>query len=184
MPNALRIIVPGGIYHIWTHGSDERPLFLFDDDRRMFLALLGNVVRSHELTCIAWCLMSNHHHLVVQTPHEGLPSAFQELHGCYSRAFNKIHGRSAHLFRNRYGSRLVESDADLLGVCRYVAYNPVEAGLCREPADWPWSSYRASVGIDSPLPFLADDAIGDALGGGDWRERYRRFVEALPFVAV
>lgn len=185
MPNPLRVIVPGGIYHIWTHGSDERPLFVYDDDRRMFLALLANVVKAHDLTCIAWCQMTNHHHLVIQTPDESLPTALQELHGCYSCAFNRSHGRSAHLFRNRYGSRLIESDEDLLGACRYVAHNPCEAGMCRDPADWPWSSYRVSIGREPPPPFLADDAIGDALGGGEgWRDRYTRFVEGLPFAAL
>lgn len=180
MARPPRVIVPDGIYHVWTRGSDRRLLFVLDADRRRFLARLEAALRTYQLACIAYCLMGNHYHVVVQTPDERLSRALQELHTGYSREFNQIHERSAHLFRNRFGARLVESDSDLLGVCRYLAYNPVEAGFCEEPVDWPWGSYRASVGVDPPPPFLVESPLRDAVGGGaGWRERYREFVESV-----
>lgn len=183
MPRPPRILVPDGIYHVYTRGSDRKPLFLFDWHRLLFLERLAKIFERHELGCIAYCLMGNHYHAIVKTPDARLSCALQQLHTQYSRDFNRSEGRSAHLFRQRFRSRLIEGDADLLGACAYLAHNPVEAGLCGNPGDWPWSSYRASAGYQPTPAFLTDDAVGDAIGGGsDWRARYRDFIERRPFL--
>jgi len=179
VPRPPRLFIPNGIYHVASRGSDRRPLFLYDGDRKVFLERLGRVVEGYELLCLAYCLMGNHYHLIVQTPDARLSVALRELNGGYSRQFNYTHGHSAHLFRNRFLAHLVDDEAYLLTACRYVAHNPVRAGLCGEPSDWPWSSYRFSVGLDLAPRFLNEALLRDAVGGGvNWRGRYREFVES------
>lgn len=179
MARSIRLFVPNGIYHVASRGSDRRPLFVFDSDRQSFLDRLARIVERHELRCLAYCLMGNHYHLIVQTPDARLSAALKELNGGYSRRFNHVHGRSAHLFRNRFLAQLVDGERYLLAACRYVAYNPVRAGFCVEPSEWPWSSYCASAGIDPVPSFLNETMLRDIFGGGrEWRARYRDFVES------
>ncbi|MGD0167040.1 MAG: transposase [Gaiellaceae bacterium] len=183
MPRPPRIFVPGGFYHVASRGNNKRALFLYDEDRRAFLRRLGLIVERFELRCLAYCLMGNHYHLIVQTPDSRLSKAVRDLNGAYSRDFNQRHGYVAHLFGNRFAARLIDSESHLLMACRYVAHNPVKAGLCREPSEWPWSSYRASAGIDHLPSFLNDSALGDAFGPGSrWRARYRNFVDLAEVV--
>ena len=106
-----------------------------------------------------------------------MSKALQQLHTWYSRLHNKLHERSAHLFRAHCFSREIESDEDLLGVSRYLAWNAVEAGLAENPFDWPWSSARAAAGFAPPGIELDTEPLRAALGGeSDWRRRYRAFI--------
>jgi putative transposase len=178
MSRPRRIFVPDGVYHVASRGSNRGPIFGDDRDRELFLERLETVFSWYRLPCLAYCLMGNHYHLIVQTPDQRLSKAMQEMNGGYSALFNSVHGRSAHLFRNRFMAQLIDSDSYLLTACRYVAHNPVRAGLCEEPAAWRWSSYRATVGIDRVPRFLDERLISGVIGGGDsWRNRYREFVE-------
>jgi hypothetical protein len=99
--------------------------------------------------------MGNHFHLVVQLPHLGLSEGMQLLNSGYAVRTNSRYKRTGHLVRNRFYSQQVETEAHLLKLCRYVVLNPVRAGLCLWPADWPWSSYRATVGLEPAHPFLS-----------------------------
>jgi REP-associated tyrosine transposase len=176
----LRIFVPDGIYHIASRGSDRKPLFDSEQDRELFVKHLGRMIERFQLPCLAYCLMGNHYHLIVQTPDARLSAALQELNGGYSKCFNRAHDRSAHLFRNRFLAQLIDSDSYLLTAYRYLAHNPVRAGLCDELSGWPWSSYRASIGIEPSPPVLLSESTLRGLFGGDgrWRDRYRAFVES------
>jgi REP element-mobilizing transposase RayT len=176
MPRPPRQFVPGGIYHIAAHGSDRRSLFLFDSDRTAFLNRLARVVERHELNCVAYCLMGTHYHLIVQVPDDRISRALQELHGGHARHFNRIHGHTAHLFRHRFLARLIDGDPYLLMACRYLAYNPVRAGLCGDPDDWPWASHRATAGLEPAPHFLSEGCLREAFGGTNWRSRYREFI--------
>ena len=146
MARPLRIEFPGALYHLTARGNARQAIFLDDGDRRGFLDLLGRTCKRLEWRCWAWCLMTNHYHLVVETPQANLGRGMRQLNGVYSQAFNRIHGRVGHLFQGRYKAILVEREAHLLEVCRYVVRNPVRAGLVAEPGAWPWSSYRATAG--------------------------------------
>jgi REP element-mobilizing transposase RayT len=139
-----------GIYHVGSHGSDLRHLFLDDNDRVTFLERLALIVARFELALAAYTLMGNHYHLLVATPDARLSQAIQQLHGWYARRHNKSHSRGAHLFRAHFFAREIRSDDDLLSTCRYVAHNPVAAGLCETPFDWPWSSVAATAGLAPP----------------------------------
>jgi putative transposase len=159
MGRPLRIEVPGGTYHVTSRGSNRQDIVWADTDAWLFLRLLGIVTVKHAWTVLAYCLMTNHHHLVLRIADGGLSSGMQWLNGSYSRITNEQHGRSAHLFRNRFTSRLIESEAHLLAACRYVVLNPVAAGLCVDPAEWPWSSYRATAGLEPRPAFLTDGEL-------------------------
>jgi putative transposase len=173
-----RIEVPHGTYHLTSRGSNRGPIYVRQIDQRLFLRLLGIVVEKYGWLVLAYCLLTNHYHLVIQIGETGLSGGMQWLNGGFSRISNRWHAREMHLFRNRFASRLIESDAHLLAACRYVVLNPVEAGLCSRPEEWPWSSYRATVGLE-PCPAWLAEAELLALFSSSWeiaRRRYREFV--------
>jgi putative transposase len=168
-----------GIYHVACQASDTRFLFLDDLDREIFLDALAAVRDRYELGLVTYTLMGNHYHLVVSIPDARFSAALQRLHTWYSRRHNKRHQREAHLFRAHFFARQVTSDEDLLRACRYVARNPVEAGLVSQPLDWPWGGARANAGLEGPRIPLDDEPLRAALGGGlDWRTRYAELLEA------
>lgn len=166
---------------MYARGSNRQAIFIFDSDRTDFLDCLDHVLRRSNLSCIAYCLMSNHYHLVLETRDGALSPALQALNGRYANRFNRRYGRDAHLFRNRFGAVLQECDTQLVWTLRYTVMNPVEKGLCGSPEEWRWSSYRASVGID-PTPSFLD--LGRLLSiFGDMPEvamsRYRAAIDGI-----
>lgn len=174
-----RIQVPGAAYHVTARAVADRPLFRDDADRRRFLAILHEVVERQDWACHAFCLMTTHYHLLVRTPSPNLATGMQRLNAHYARGSNDRHGWTGHVFGSRYHAGLIERDSHLLEVTRYVALNPVRAGLCRVPADWRWSSYRAILGLDARPSFLTVGWVLAHFGsnGERARDRFRRFVE-------
>lgn len=167
-----------GLFHLCSHASDTRHLFLSDNDCRNFLDRLAATVERFELRIVAYVLLGTHYHAVFFTPDARISTALQQLHTGYSRWHNRRRGRRAHLFRAHPFARQIESDDDLVGVCRYLAYNPVEAGLARTPFAWPWSSAAASAGLRDACVPLDDGPLRGAFGGRpDWRRRYRGFLD-------
>jgi putative transposase len=108
--------------------------------------------------------MSNHVHLLVELRKPTLSTGMQYLNSAYARAFNKRHGYSGHAFEARFHSSLVASERHLAATLRYIALNPVAAGLCMDPAQWRWSSYRATAGLETPPAFLATDRVRALFG--------------------
>jgi putative transposase len=159
MPRACREEVPGGIFHIATRSVFERMAFENVDDREDFLRVLGKVVELCDWRCKSYCLMGTHYHLIVETPKPNLSVGMQFLNSRYAQRFNLRHGRRGHLFGERFYSLLIETDRHLLAALRYVARNPVEAGLCEQPADWRWSSFRSLVGLEPALRLLDVDGV-------------------------
>lgn len=154
MPRTPREFVENGIYHVYARGSNRQAIFELDADRIDFLRCLTKVVERHELSCLAYCLMTNHYHLLVRTPERGLSNAMKELNGRYALRFNRRYERDAHLFKNRFGAVLQETQDQFTWSVRYIARNPLEKRLCARPEEWRWSSHRAVVGLDDPPPFL------------------------------
>lgn len=110
------------------------------------MTILGRVVATHEWTCHAFCLMTTHYHLIVETERSRLSRGMQVLNGRYAQLFNERHDRDGHLFRARYSVYVVDDEAGLEASCLYVLENPVRAGLCEKPSEWPWSGCPALSG--------------------------------------
>ena len=138
-------------------GNRKQEIFLADRDMTTFLAVLSKVASASRWRCHAYCLMPNHYHLVVETPEANLSAGTHRLNSVYARRFNQRHGFEGHVFQRRFYSVLVEGTSHLIELSRYLALNPVRAGLCGHPGEWQWSSYRAMTGAATPARFLATD---------------------------
>jgi REP element-mobilizing transposase RayT len=143
MPRPPRLVYAGATYHVTTRGNNREPIFQDDTDRWAYLARLARVVREGSAVVLAFVLMPNHVHVVLQTREANLPALLHRLQGPYARFYNRRHGRRNHLFGQRYGSRPITTDAHLLESTRYIHRNPVRAGLVDRPQDYPWSSLSA-----------------------------------------
>jgi putative transposase len=167
----------GAIVHVYARGNRRQRIYVDDVDRHSYLDLLGHVVVRQAWRCFAYCLMRNHVHLLVQTSEPNLAAGVQRLHGLHAQAFNRRHRHSGHLFQGRYAAVPVRRDNQLLTVMRYIALNPVEAGVCDEAAEWRWGSHAAIVGGTAPS-WLDVPGVLAYFGadGGDPRRRYAEFV--------
>ncbi len=144
-----------GTFHVWTHCVWAVPHLYRDDlDRWDFLRTLAGVTARSGWTCIEYCLMTSHYHLIVDVADGILPVAMQALNLPYARNYNRRYGLRGHVQHRRYGSRRLVDDDALLGAFAYVANNPVEAGLCATPAEWPWSSYGGTIGVAQLASFV------------------------------
>jgi REP-associated tyrosine transposase len=146
MTRPLRVEFPGGVYHVTSRGDGRDDIFIDDDDRQRFLDLLGHTIERFGWRCHAYCLMTNHYHLLIETPKPNLARGMRHLNGVYTQRFNRRHGRVGHVFQGRYKAIVVQKDAHLLALCRYVVLNPVRARLVKRAGEWLWSSYRATAG--------------------------------------
>jgi len=154
MVRPLRVLVNDGSYHVTSKGVGGRRIFASDHDRSEFLDVLGETIMRFGWRCLSYCLMDNHFHLLAQTPQPNLSRGMQQLKSRYAQAFNQRHGREGPLFAGRFKARLIQKDAHLLEVFRYIALNPVRAGLCTEPSAWAWSAHAAIAGCDEQARFL------------------------------
>lgn len=165
-----------------TRGNGGIEIFADDIDRLRFLAVLRAEFARAGWRCLAWCLMDNHYHLLIETPQANLADGMRRINGGYAAMFNRRHGAKGHLFGDRYHSVHVIRDEHLLEAARYIACNPVRAGLCRRPEEWEWSSHVAALGEELPLG-PAVDRLLDFFGSVRAKARalYRAFVaDAVP----
>lgn len=150
MARPLRIEYPGAVYHVTSRGNEKKAVFKDDTDRHHFLNTLQHVNKRYNWLCHAYCLMTNHYHLLIETPDGNLALGMRQLNGVYTQLFNKRHSRAGHLFQGRYKAILIQKDSHLLEVCRYVVLNPVRARMVETPDDYAWSSYLATAGREKP----------------------------------
>lgn len=146
MPRRPRSDLPDGTYHVTARGTGGIHVFVDDIDRGYFSRLLWQAVDMFGLRVHAWCALGTHFHMVAESRQEHLSSGLHRLNGLYAQRFNHRHRRRGHLFEERFSARLIESEAHLHRAIQYVLENPVAAGLCREPQDWPWSWPRDRFG--------------------------------------
>jgi REP element-mobilizing transposase RayT len=166
------------VYHITARGNRRQAIYVDDTDRAIWLSMTAACLGRYRWRCHGYCLLTNHFHLLVTTLAPTIGAGMDWLNGRYAQAFNRRHGYSGHLFEGRYGSVLVENDRHLLELSRYIALNPVRAGLCSDPADWPWSSYSAAAGLAAVPPFLESGWLIRMFADAPLRsqERFRTFV--------
>jgi len=174
MARPLRLDYPGALWHVTTRGNARQPIFLDDGDRRSFLTVLGRVAETFRWLVYAWVLMENHYHLVVETLEGTLSRGMRQLNGVYTQRFNTRHSRVGHLLQGRFKSILVEREAHLLELVRYVMLNPVRAGLVGHPRDHRWSSYRALIGSEPAPSWLGRSSLLAHFGDHDVRRAERQ----------
>jgi putative transposase len=164
------------IYHLTSRGNRREAIYRTRRDAQAFLDMLDAVVVREQWLCHAYCLMPNHYHLLVETPLANLSSGMHRLNRRYARWFNIQRGYTGHLFERRFQSVLVETDGHLLESLRYIILNPVRAGLCLDPGQWKWSSYRDLL-LEEAITTVHRERVLGLFGAGDEaRERLARFV--------
>jgi putative transposase len=146
MPRKPRLHVPGGLYHVILRGNNRRRIFFANDDWQRWTALVAQGLERYECRIHAYCWMTNHVHMAIQINERPLGDLMRWLGTQYARTTNKRISRTGHLFERRHRAILVDADAYLLMLVRYIHYNPVRAGLVTDPAQYQWSSHRAYLG--------------------------------------
>jgi putative transposase len=181
MARPLRIEYPGAFYHVTSRGNDQKDIFKSRKDREKFLSYLRSSVERYGALIHVYCLMTNHYHLLMETPRGNLSEIMQHINGAYTTYFNVKRKRYGHLFQGRYKAILVEADEYAVELSRYIHLNPVRAGMVCEPLEHEWSSYRSYLGKGTGTEWLKTDFIFNYFD----RERiqasrkYTQFVEEL-----
>jgi REP element-mobilizing transposase RayT len=168
-----------GWFHVYTHCVWAVPAYFHDDlDRVAFLRILARVTSRFGWTCIGFCLMTSHYHLIVDVEDGVLPRALHRLNQSYSRGHNRRYALRGHAQHRRYGSRRLDGEAGLLSAFKYVMLNPVEAGLCKRPEQWRWSTYGDTVGPEQRFSFVDATAVLECFPrASDPQAALRRYVE-------
>ncbi len=159
MARPLRLEFSGALYHVTSRGNERKPIYLEESDFDLFLNVLSQVCQQHNWVIHAYCLMTNHYHLLVETPDANLSKGMRQLNGVYTQAVNRKHKRVGHLFQGRYKAILVDKDAYLLELSRYIVLNPIRAKMVDSLEEWPWNSWHCVMGLEASPEWLATDAL-------------------------
>jgi REP element-mobilizing transposase RayT len=179
---APRPLIENGTYHANSVGAGGIDIVRDAVDRERLLRVVAYVVLKRGWLLHAYCVMSNHYHLVFTTPEGDIDRGMHVINGFYAQTFNKRHARKGHLFGARYDARPIETLGHALNVAAYVPLNPCRAGLCELPEQWPWSSFAATVGLRRRPPYLDDAWLLDLFDDRDpdnARFLYRTFVTSI-----
>ena len=174
MSRPLRLELSGGLYHVTSRGNRREDIFVDDVDREAWLETLAQCCERYNWAIHAWCQMTNHYHLIVETAEGNLSAGMRQLNGVYTQKLNRRHARVGHVFQGRFKGILVERDSYLLELARYVVLNPVRAGMVKNVRQWTWSSYPAMVGTAPRPGWLHTDWVLGQFGAQRARqiERY------------
>ena len=181
MARPLRIAYPGAFYHVTSRGNERKDVFKSRRDREKFLDYLASATERYGAAVHAYCLMSNHYLLLLETPEGNLSEIMRHINGAYTTYFNIKRKRSGHLFQGRYKAILVEADEYLVELSRYIHLNPVRAGAVERPEHYPWSSYQGFTGQSKLPEWLRTSFILGCFAKkeADARRKYRSFVEDM-----
>lgn len=181
MSRPLRIVYPGAFYHVTSRGNEQKDVFKSKRDREKFLEYLESATERYGAIIHVYCLMSNHYHLLVETPAGNLPQIMGHINGAYTTYYNIKRKRSGHLFQGRYKAILVEFDEYALELSRYIHLNPVRAKMVARPEEYRWSSYGNYIGPSPGPTWLKSETILGYFGNKakDAKKKYRSFVEDL-----
>lgn len=176
MGRPLRITYSGAHYHVTSRGNEKRDIFKSRRDREQFLSYLESSVTRYGAIIHAYCLMTNHYHLLLETPQGNLPEIMRHINGAYTNYYNTKRKRAGHLFQGRYKAILIEADEYLMELSRYIHLNPVRGGLSQKPEAHPWSSYQDYIGSRPAPVWLHTKMVMERFGDS---KKYRQFVEEM-----
>ncbi len=181
MGRPLRIEYPGAHYHVTTRGNERRDVFKSKRDREKFLSYLESAAMRYGAVIHTYCLMSNHYHLLLETPAGNLSQIMQHINGAYTNYFNTKRKRSGHLFQGRFKAILIEADEYAMALSRYIHLNPVRVGIVNKPEEYQWSSYREYIGIKETPAWLRTAFVlrHFSKDPNAMNDKYRSFVEDL-----
>ncbi len=174
MGRALRITYSGAHYHVTSRGNEQKNIFKSHRDREQFLSYLESSVMRYSAKIHAYCLMTNHYHLLLETPDGNLPEIMRHINGAYTNYFNTKRKRAGHLFQGRYKAILIEADGYLTELSSYIHLNPVRAGVTEKPEDHTWSSYQDFIGLRPAPSWLCTGMVMEHFSDS---QSYRQFVE-------
>lgn len=157
MARRPREISNSRFYHVYSRGAGGLVLFADDTDCRAQYGLYGTVVRRHGWKIHAHCLLTTHHHVLVEVPHAALVRGMHLLGTCQAMRLNRRRERFGHASAGRFGSAALHTHADVARVALAIPNDPVEAGLVDDPRAYPWTSHRATLGIDARPAWLDTD---------------------------
>jgi len=179
MARPLRIEYPDAYYHVTSRGNEQKDVFKSNRDRDKFLEYLASATERYGAVVHAYCLMSNHFHLLLETPEGNLSQIMRHINGAYTTYFNIKRKRAGHLFQGRYKAILIEADDYLSELSRYIHLNPVRVGIVEKPEQYQWSSYRSYIGQSKPPEWLNTGFILGCFAQKttDAQNKYRIFVE-------
>jgi len=180
MTRPLRLEFAGALYHVTARGDRSDAIFRNDNDRRVWLAILATVCARCNFVVHAFCQMTNHYHLVVETLDGGLADGMRQLNGIYAQYFNRRHALVGHVFQGRYHAVLVQKESHLLELSRYVVLNPLRAGMAVSLHAWQWSSHHYMTGaLHAPAWLETDWLMGQfSSDRAHARKAYIEFVMA------
>ncbi len=164
MARPLRLEYAGALYHITSRGDRREDIYLDDEDREAWLEVLATTCERFNWVVHAYCQMTNHYHLLVETVDGNLSRGMRQLNGIYTTRFNRRHKVEGHLFQGRYKSILVQKGDHLLELSRYVVLNPLRARMVERLDDWLWSSYPAVTGKQPQPEWLDCDWLLNQFG--------------------
>lgn len=176
MGRPLRITYAGAHYHVTSRGNEQKDIFKSRRDREQFLSYLESSVTRYGARVHAYCLMTNHYHLLLETPEGNLPEVMRHINGAYTNYYNTKRKRAGHLFQGRYKAILIEADEYMMELSRYIHLNPVRCGLSEKPEAYLWSSYMDYVGTRPAPSWLCTDMVKERFGDS---KSYRQFVEEI-----
>ena len=159
MARPLRIEYPGAYYHVTSRGNEQKDVFKSQRDREKFLDYLKSATMRYGAVIHAFCLMSNHYHLLMETPEGNLSRIMRHINGAYTTYFNVKRKRAGHLFQGRYKAILIEADDYLAELSRYIHLNPVRVGMVERPEQYQWSSYQSYTGQCKHPEWLRTDFV-------------------------
>jgi REP-associated tyrosine transposase len=179
MARPLRVEYPGAFYHVINRGNNRENIYRNDRDKEKFLECLEKASERFSITIHTYCLMSNHFHLLVETPQPNLSMAMQWINVSYATYFNRKRGRHGHLFQGRFKALLIDADGYLTHLSRYIHLNPIRAKMASTPIKYRWSSYAAYIGKAKPLQFLETKGVLANFGKRkrEAQRKYKDFVE-------
>ncbi|MCP4325238.1 MAG: transposase [Psychromonas sp.] len=159
MSRPLRLEFAGALYHLTSRGNDRKNIFFEESDFELFISILSDVCISYHCSIHAYCLMSNHYHLLLETSQPNLSKVMRQLNGVFTQKMNQKHHHTGHLFQGRYKAILVDKEPYLLELSRYIVLNPVRAKMVNSPDEWLWSNWHNMIGRKESPPWLTTDFI-------------------------
>ena len=181
MGRPLRIEYAGALYHITSRGNEKKEIFLDDADRIKFLQILEDYHDRYGILIHGYVLMGNHYHLILETPQGNLLKVMHGINGSYTGYFNRRYKRSGHLFQGRYRGILIERDAYLVPLSRYIHLNPVRAGIVEKPEEYTWSSYPGYLNEKKGHEWVECSWVLSQFGNEKDKARrgYRKYMEEV-----